>query len=101
MAWLGNTARLKVAALEEHNRNCAAQEVAWNQAWNNWENSIFLHSFQENVNGQISRIYDAVFECIKQLNEELFSQKESAEQEESQSMNELEQLIARRKDSYR
>ena len=101
MAWFGNTARLKVAALEKNNRNCAAQEIAWNQAWNNWENSIFVHSFQENVNGQISRIYDAVFECIKQLNEELFSQKESAEQEESQSMNELEQLIARRKDSYR
>lgn len=100
-AWFGYGAQQKLKALEEHNRKCIAQEKAWSDAWSNWEDSIFLHSFQENVNGQISRIYDAVFECIKQLNEELFSQKDSAEQEESQSMNELEQLIARRKDSYR
>ena len=60
-----------------------------------------IHSFQENVNGQISRIYDAVFECIKQLNGELFTQQESAVDEESQTMNELEELINRRKATYR
>lgn len=101
MAWFGYSAHMKVSALEEHNKKCAAQELAWSKAWNNWENSIFLHSFQESVNGQISRIYDSVFECIKQLNDEIFAQKDSVEQEESQSMNELEQLIARRKDTYR
>lgn len=53
------------------------------------------------MNGQISRIYDAVFECIKQLNSELFTQQESAVDEESQSMNELEELINRRKATYR
>ena len=100
-AWFGFAAQQELQALQKHNQKCAAQEIAWNAAWNNWENSIFLHSFQESVNGQISRIYDAVFECIKQLNEEMFSQKASEEQQESQSMNELEQLIARRKDDYR
>ena len=101
LAWIGYSAQQKLEALREHNRNCDRQELAWSAAWDNWENSIFLHSFQENVNGQISRIYDAVFECIKQLNGELFTQQESAVDEESQSMNELEELINRRKATYR
>lgn len=91
----------KLDKLLSHNRKCEEQERAWNNAWNNWQNTIFLHSFQENVNGQISRIYDSVFECIKQVNQELFSNQKSMEQQESQSLNELEQLIARRKDDYR
>ena len=99
-AWYGFRAWQKLKALREHNTNCDRQELAWNRAWDNWESSIFLHSFQEHVNGQISRIYDAAFECIKQLNGELFSQKVD-EDEESSSLNELEQLIKRRKDSYR
>lgn len=100
-AWIGYSAQRKLDALLEHNRNCDRQEIAWSDAWNNWENSIFLHSFQESVNGQISRIYDAAFECVKQINDELFSQQKSVEESESRSMNELEQLISRRKDNYR
>lgn len=100
-SWFGFSAKQKLDELKRHNERCEQQEKAWATAWDNWENSIFLHSFQENINGQISRIYDAVFECIKQLNEEMFAQKEPIEQQESQSMNELEQLIARRKDDYR
>ena len=91
----------KNRAIREHNAKCAAQERAWNAAWENWKNSIFLHSFQEDINGQLSRIFDAVFETIKQVNAELFSDAKSVEQEESSKMNELEQLIARRKDEYR
>ena len=91
----------KNRAIREHNAKCAAQERAWNAAWENWKNSIFLHSFQEDINGQLSRIFDSVFETIKQVNAELFSTAKSVEQEESSKMNELEQLIARRKDEYR
>lgn len=101
LTWYGYSAKQQVNALREHNKKCKQQEKAWTAAWDNWEDSIFLHSFQENINGQISRIYDAVFECIKQLNEEMFAQKASAEQQETRSMNEMEQQIARRKDDYR
>lgn len=101
MVYVGYTAREKLKKLNEHNSKCEKQEKAWEKAWDNWENSIFLHSFQESTNGQISRIYDAAFECIKQLNEELFAKQASEEQQESQSMNELEQMIARRRDDYR
>lgn len=101
LIWYGYSAKQQVNALREHNKKCKQQEKAWTAAWDNWEDSIFLHSFQENINGQISRIYDAVFECIKQLNEEMFAQKASAEQQETRSMNEMEQQIARRKDDYR
>ena len=101
LTYLGYSGAQKLKELMEYNKRCEEEERAWAAAWDNWENSIFLHSFQENVNGQISRIYDAVFECIKQLNEELFNEQQSVEQQESQSMNELEQLIARRKEDYR
>ena len=101
LIWYGYSAKQQLNALREHNKKCKQQEKAWTAAWDNWEDSIFLHSFQENINGQISRIYDAVFECIKQLNEEMFAQKASAEQQETRSMNEMEQQIARRKDDYR
>lgn len=101
LLWFGYLNKQKLEALEAYNRKCDAQEKAWSEAWENWQNSVFMHSFQENINGQISRIYDSVFECIKQLNKELFSQQVPTEEEENQSLNELEQLIARRKDDYR
>lgn len=101
MAVYGFTARAELKTLKEHNEKCAKQERAWNAAWSNWENSIFEHSFQESVNGQIGRIFDSVFECIRQLNNEQFSEKASDDEEESKSMNELEQLISRRKNTYR
>ena len=101
MAGAGFIDSQKLEELIRHNFKCEEQEKAWRDAWSRWQNSIFLHSFQENTNGQISRIYDSVFECIKQLNEELFSEKASTEQQESKSLNELEQMIARRKDEYR
>ena len=86
--------------LLEHNQKCMEQEKAWNAAWDNWQQNIFLHSFQEDINGEIGRIFDSVFDCIQQLNNELFKGQALTRQEE-QSMNELEQLIARRKDEYR
>lgn len=101
MVWTTSLDNQKLEEMLAHNRNCEEQERAWNRAWEDWQNTIFLHSFQENINGQISRIYDSVFECIKQLNQELFAEQASFEQQESQSMNELEQMIARRKDDYR
>ena len=85
----------------EHNKKVAKQEKAWADSWQNWQDSIFLHSFQEDINGQLSRIFDAVFETIKQVNKETFQTEHVVEQEESSKMNELEQLISRRKDEYR
>lgn len=100
LAIFGYTKKTELDALHAHNKKCEEMEKAWNDAWINWENSIFLHSFQEDINGQLSRIYDSVFGCIKQVCSEEF-QECSREQEDSSNMNELEQLIARRKDDYR
>lgn len=98
---IGSVVGAKNQAIIEHNKKCAEQEKAWNEAWQNWQNSIFLHSFQEDINGQLSRIFDSVFECIKQVSSEEFVATKVVEQEESSNINELEQLIARRKDEYR
>lgn len=98
---LGYMNSQKLKELQEHNERCKRQEYEWNKAWDNWETTIFAHSFQESVFGEVGRIYDAIFECIKQLNEELFKKEESVLQEDSKSMNELEELISRRKQAYR
>ena len=87
--------------IEEHNAEVLRQEIAWNKAWQNWETSIFQHSFQEDINGKLSRIYDAVFECVKEVNKELFSEQEPVQQQEISRMNDLEEAIARRKEEYR
>lgn len=92
---------MKNKAISEHNKKCAEMEREWAAAWQNWQNSIFLYAFQEDVNGQLSRVFDAVFECIKQVNGEMFAATKVIEEEESSNINELEQLIARRKDEYR
>ena len=98
---IGVGAQTEIDRIEIHNMRCEEQEAAWNAAWNNWEDTIFIHTFREGINGQIARIYDAVFDSIKKLNDELFNCKASVEQKESQSLNELEQIVARRKDEYK
>lgn len=98
--WIGFSASQQLERLRQHNHKCAEQEEAWNTAWDNWQQNIFTHSFQEDINGEISRIFDSVFDCIQQLNNELFKGQASTQQD-TQSMNELEQLISRRKDEYR
>ena len=100
VCWMSFGAVQQRRKLLEHNQKCMEQEKAWNAAWDNWQQNIFLHSFQEDINGEIGRIFDSVFDCIQQLNNELFKGQALTRQEE-QSMNELEQLIARRKDEYR
>lgn len=100
MFFAGYDKKRELDAIHKHNKKCDEMEKAWTDAWVNWENTIFLHSFQEDINGQLSRIYDSVFGCIKQICSEEFDNC-AREQEDSSNMNELEQLIARRKDDYR
>lgn len=90
-----------LSELESHNRNVEVQESRWNNAWNQWEKSIFNYAFQEDINGKVGRIYDSVSSCIKQVCDEKFKIQKSKEKEESSSMNELEQMILRRKEEYK
>ena len=90
-----------IGQTRDHNRKCEAMQKAWNDAWDTWENNIFLHSFQEDINGQVSRVYDAAFECIKQVNEELFNVTDYDELTDSTKLSELEEMIARRRQEYR
>lgn len=92
---------LKNKSILEYNKKCEEMEKAWEDAWINWQESIFIHSFQEDINGQVSRIYDSVFECVKQVNDGLFNAKEVVEVSESTSINDLESIIERRKQEYR
>ena len=89
-----------IRSIEEHNKRCAEQKKKWEEAWENWSNSIFVHSFQEDINGHLSRIFEAVYECIKQVSNETLKVQPVDVQEDNHNMNELEQLIARRKADY-
>ena len=98
---IGLIGYLYIGQTRDHNRKCEAMQKAWNDAWDTWEKNILLHSFQEDINGQVSRIYDAAFECIKQVNEELFNVTDYDEVTDNTSLNELEEMITRRKQEYR
>lgn len=86
--------------IEQHNRKCKLQLEMWNKAWSDWEDTIFLYSFQEASNGRLSRIFDAAYECIKQVADQEFTGVKSTEQDESMKMNELEEMIGRRREEY-
>ncbi|MBR3314083.1 MAG: zinc ribbon domain-containing protein [Atopobiaceae bacterium] len=85
----------------EFNAKCDQQRAAYNRAWKDWEDTVFIHSFQESTNGKISRIYQAVFESIKQVNAEQFKDIESTVEQTDTSMAELRQQISSLKESYR
>ena len=99
--YLQSIGNAPVEAARKHNENVNRQEAAWEKAWDKWETDVFIHSFQESTHGQVTRIYQAVFESIKQVNAELFQGAESVEEREEAKMGELESQIARRKKSYR
>lgn len=91
----------KVNQIQRYNEKCKEEEREWNKAWSDWQQTIFLHSFQEDINGQLSRMFDSVFGCIRQVSNEKFNKKATFEEETSSNMNELEQIIARRKEESR
>lgn len=93
--------RTELESLESHNRNVELQQQRWESAWNEWQKNIFAYAFQEDVNGIIGRIYDSVAACVKQVCDENFKVQKVKETEENTSMNELEQMISRRKDEYK
>ena len=86
---------------ETHNAKCKEQEKAWYSAWAKWENSILAHAFQEDVNGRLSRIFDAVFGCIEQVNEAKFGAGALEAEHEKIRLNEIEELVARQRDVNR
>ena len=85
----------------DYNKKCEEQLKKWNEAWDNWKNSIFLHSFQEDINGQLSRIFDSVYSSINQLNDEKFKDKKVLDVQDNSGMNEMEELISRKREEYR
>ncbi len=98
---MGGALMYKYYQVMSYNKKCAAEEAAWNAAWNSWQNNNFQHAFQEDTSGGVSRIYAAVFECIKQVNDEVFKSEKVESKEESYNMSEIEQMIARRREEYR
>lgn len=101
LAATGGYGYIKYSVIVKYNKKCAEQEKVWNLAWSNWRNSIFVYSFQEDINGQLSRIFDAVFGCIKQVSDDIFKEQAAVEDDSSQRMSELEEMIERHKEEYR
>lgn len=90
----------KQAAIDEHNKKCYKMEVAWNSAWANWERSVLNHSFQEDINGELSRLYDSCYETVKQVSKiELGDQSTDTAEENTQA--DITAQVARQKKAYR
>jgi len=101
LGFFGITAFLEIKAAKEHNEWCQRVLEDWIAEWKRWEETIYLHSFQEGTNGRTSRIYDAVYASIRQVCAEVFPGKQVQEYDESFSMSELALLIANRKEEYK
>lgn len=84
-----------------HNEQVDKDVAEWNRIWKEWENESLLCSFQEDTNGQLSRVFDAVYDSVKQVSAELIKGKVINAEVEKNDLNDLEQLVARRRDEYR
>ena len=91
----------KVVAVKKHNMKCLKMEAAWEAAWDNWKSTIFTYAFQEDINGEINRIYESISATVEQICSELFKENQFREQDETANMNDLEQMVQRRQEEYR
>ena len=72
------------------------EPTARRQIWKEWYRNVFLHAFQEELNGHLGRIFDAAFSCIRQVNEELFAGGSIKDMDERGDINRMEELVMRR-----
>ena len=61
------------ASAIEHNKQVDKDIREWNRIWDEWERKSLMCSFQEDSNGQLSRIFDAVYDTVKQVSAEFTS----------------------------
>lgn len=85
----------------EHNKQVDKDIKEWNRIWDEWERKSLMCSFQEDSNGQLSRIFDAVYDTVKQVSAELIKGKVVSSEVEKNDLNDLEQLVSRRRNEYR
>lgn len=101
MAFLGFTMKKRVDAVIEYNTKCAKEKAAWDRAWEKWYDTIFTHAFQEDINGQLSRTFDAVLSTIHQLNDEKYKNRQMIEDSTTNDMAELDRMIKLKRQEYR
>ena len=89
------------ASAIEHNKQVDKDIREWNRIWDEWEGKSLMCSFQEDSNGQLSRIFDAVYDTVKQVSAELIKGKVVSSEVEKNDLNDLEQLVSRRRNEYR
>lgn len=84
-----------------HNEQVDKDIAEWNRIWTEWENKSLLCSFQEDTSGRLSRVFDAVYDSVKQVSAELIKGKVVNAEVEKNDLNDLEQLVSRRREEYR
>ena len=88
------------SAAVKRNESVRQEEQLWFDAWSNWEKLVFFRAFQDPSDGQVSRVYQTVFDCIRQLNDELFRGVQMHEERDDASSHELMQSIEAHKENY-
>ena len=90
-----------IASAIEHNKQVDKDIREWNRIWDEWERKSLMCSFQEDSNGQLTRIFDAVYDTVRQVSAELIKGKIVNSEVEKSDLNDLEQLVSRRRNEYR
>lgn len=93
--------RSAAKAAKEHNDKVDKQILAWNKAWDEWEQTSMNHAYDETINGQVTRVYLAVFDTMRQVNEDIFQQTSLEEKSEDTSLAQMSDVISRRRESLR
>ena len=99
LALIGGMSWVKYGEVHSYNESVELKQKQWNDAWDSWYSDRLYASFQEDVNGELSRIFDSVFSCIKQVNDDLFNDKQHMHEEsERASINDMEELFHKHRD---
>ena len=91
----------QLKSLKSYNEQVTDEIRVWNNAWINYERTVFQSAFQEEMQGEIGRIRHAALESINQVCDEEFKAPPVIKEDESTSMAELEQLVLKKKKDYK
>ena len=81
----------------KHNARCREEAEAYVEAWDNWSDFVLAYEYEDEIDGGVGRLNDAVSDCIKQVSERLLKSAPVSHETSAQSLAEISQLVRSKK----
>ena len=91
LACIGGYGVSNVVSRRAHNKKCEEEAREYALAWRNWEDFVLVYGYQDEIDGKVARLNDAISDCIKQTSEKLLKSAPVATEVEQFSYAELSQ----------